>query len=172
MKKLSLVLAMILLFTACGGPVDINTEEGAAKVEEKVEEALFDYHRDMYDDLQCDGVGFVIMGQEEVEGEVKVYTICSYGAYEERDGAMCKNQGHACIPMVVTLDAENLKPVKVEEPEDSERYYESAEELFPEDYHERIFNLSIDDFTAVSGMETDMISKYLEKKGLEMVIKY
>ena len=173
MKKLCLILAMVLLFAACGAPVDLTTEEGQQTLFEKTQEALFTYHRDIYPQGDCDGVGFVIMGHNVEDGKVKVYTINSYGSYKEQNGAMCKTEGHACIPMVVVLEAGSLNYVEVKEPVDDATYFQSVSELFPlADYQNRIFDLSMDDFTTISGMEADHISKYLEENDMEMVIKY
>jgi len=173
MKRICLILALALLCVACGTPTENNADEGKTTIELQVEEGLFRYHREMYPQGDCDGVGFVIMGQDIVDGKINVYTICSYGSYEERDGAMCKTQGHACLPMVVVLDEETFEYIETKEPEDNEDYYKSVAALFPNAEHQnRIFQLSIEDFTAVSSMEAQCISEYLEENDMEMVIKY
>lgn len=172
MKKLALVLILLLLFTACGKePVDPNTEEGKASLEASVEEALFDYHRELYDEGDTDGVGFVVMGSEAKDGKLYVYTINMYGVYNEVNDAMCKTDGHACIPMVAVLDEVSLEPIEIIEPTEGDGYFDSVMELFPEEYRERIFDLSIEDYTAISAMESEHVVEYLDENDLEMVIK-
>ncbi len=171
MKKLIPILLALMLLVSCGEPVDINTEEGAKTLEKSIEEALFDYHRESYEEGDADGVGFVVMGREVKEGKIYAYTINMYGVYEEKDGAMCKVDGHSCIPMVVVMDEKDLSVESVIEPVDGEGYFDSVMELFPEEYRTRIFDLSIEDYTAITAMEAEHISAYLEDEGKEMVIK-
>lgn len=172
LKKIFMLALALLMLVSCGGDPSLTPEEKETKaLEDAVREALYEHHEEGYKDGECNGVGFVIMGSAEVDGNTHVYTINMYGVYDRIDGAMCKIDGHSCIPMVVVLDKKN-RLVEVREPVDGEGYMESVFTLFPEEEHRsRIFDLSIDDYTAISSMEAACISEYLEKKGLEMVIK-
>ena len=172
MKKSCLLLALLVLCAACGAP-EVNPDEGKSPTEIAVRDALYDYHRGLFTEGECDGLGYVIMGEDTVDGKINVYTICSYGVYEEKDDAMCKTQGHACLPMVVVLDEDTLGYIEVKEPVDNEDYFKSVAELFPNAEHQnRIFQFSMEDFTAITSMEADCISKYLKENDMEMAIKY
>ncbi|MBR5272436.1 MAG: hypothetical protein IKU25_03465 [Clostridia bacterium] len=173
LKKIIMLIIALLMLVSCGESVDpalTPEEQEAVTLENAVRKALFNYHEDGYKDGECEGVGFVIMGQADVDGNTHVYTINMYGVYDRINDAMCKIDGHSCIPMVVVLD-KKLRLVEVKEPVDGEGYMESVFNLFPEEYRTRIFDLSIEDYTTISAMEAACISEYLEKKGLEMVIK-
>lgn len=166
MKKICLILALLFL-VGCGGyqPEITATDP----VEIAVSKAIF--HHNKKEDAKCDayGEGHIVLGTEEKEGKIFAYTVASYGEYSEKDGAMCRTSGTGIVPVVIVLDEDyNLIEVKEVIMYD----LDSLSELFPEEYQDRVINQPQEDFTAITAMEADYISRYLEDSGKEMTIKY
>lgn len=79
--------------------------------------------------------GHIILDTEEKQGEVKVYTISSCGAFGFENGVFTKISGSGAIPTVITFakdESGGLSLVEYKEPLDGSYYGKSKKEMFPE----------------------------------------
>ncbi len=92
-------------------------------------------------------------------------TIGNYGFVNDN---FKKVSGTGIIPAVVTLDKDNN--VLIEFPLDGELNTESTKEMFPEEYHERIFGYYENDINNLKQQEHVYAQKYLDEIGREAKI--
>ncbi len=118
---------------------------------------------------ECFGEGHIILGYDDSNPDlIEIYALTSVGWYSFENGNFVKESGTGTIPAVVTLD--NNNNVALEYPEDGGGYTESIEGMFPQEYHERIFAQSEEDYNTLKLQEEKYAQDYLDKIGREAEI--
>lgn len=128
--------------------------------------------------------GHIILGKEEKNGEVKVYTLSSVGWFSFEDGKFTKISGSGAIPTVMTFAVgENGEFTLIEyrEPVDGAEYMESIYEMFPEKLHDAVRSSherypellkqqeeQAENYLKSVGRKADIVSKYVSKTPVDI----
>ena len=124
--------------------------------------------------------GHVILGTEEKNGKVTVYTISSFGAFGFKNGIFTKVSGSGAIPTVMIFSKNQRGQyalLEYKEPEDGARYLKSTKAMFPKRLWSKV--LSVDkyypdlikqqevrasEYLKSIGRTAKVSAKYVEKK--------
>ena len=112
---------------------------------------------------ECFGEGHIILGTEKDDDTTKIYTLTMVGYYGFVNNNFEKASGSGIIPTVVTL--RNNNDVTVEYPKDGSDYASSIKEMFPLQYHSRIFGDNDSDRKDLTEQERAYAKEYLSKLG-------
>ncbi len=118
---------------------------------------------------ECFAEGHIILGYDDSSiDSTKIYALTTIGNYGFVNGNFEKVSGTGTIPAVVTLEKDNN--VLIEFPLDGEGNNESIEEMFPKEYHERIYGYYENDINNLKQQEHVYAQKYLNEIGREAKI--
>lgn len=135
---------------------------GEALISEAVVKALTDT-ANIYLDGECFCQGHIILGTEDDGESTKVYILSMVGHYAFVNSNFEKVSGSGVIPAVVTMKHDNESSIQY--PQDGSYYAKSIKEMFPEEYHERIFKDGEKDRFILQEEERTCARNYLEEIG-------
>lgn len=119
---------------------------------------------------ECIAEGHIILGYDDSDTDkTKIYALTMIGWYSFENNMFVKVSGSGVIPAVVTLDRSNK--VEIEYPLDGGGYNTSIRELFPEEYHARIFEHADADLESLKKQERKYAEEYLAKIGRDAKIE-
>ncbi|MFZ5643689.1 MAG: DUF4825 domain-containing protein [Bacillota bacterium] len=110
--------------------------------------------------------GHIILGTREDNGNVKAYTIASFGAFGFENGIFTKVSGSGAIPTVMIFSKNengeySLLEYKV--PEDGAGYVDSIKKMFPKELWDKV--LSADKYPELIRQQEEQAEKYLQSIG-------
>lgn len=121
---------------------------------------------------ECFAEGHIILGYDDSdETRTKIYALTMFGWYGFENNNFVKVSGSGVIPAVITLDNDNH--VEIEYPKDGGDYKVSIENMFPAEYHSRIWDSndnSSSDREELSRQEHQYAAEYLSKIGRDAKI--
>lgn len=167
---LIIALSSMLLMLSCSSNSSKNSQNPKvdsgnleeALISEAVVKALTGTG-DIYLDGECFCQGHIILGTEG-DGEItKVYILSMVGHYAFVNSNFEKVSGSGVIPALVTI--KNSDELEIQYPQDGSYYGQSIKEMFPEEYHERIFKDGEKDKLILQGQERTCARNYLEEIG-------
>lgn len=121
-----------------------------------------------YTEGECIGEGHIILGYDDSNKDAtKIYALTKIGWYGFENNNFVKVSGGAS-PAVITLNSDST--VFIEHPMDGSEYKNSIEEMFPKEFHERIFDYSDIDRENLKQQEEKYASDYLSKIGRDAKI--
>ena len=112
---------------------------------------------------ECFAEGHIILGTDKDGDATKIYTLTMVGHYGFVNNNFEKVSGSGIIPAVVTL--KNNNDVTIEYPTDGSDYASSIKEMFPLQYHSRIFGDNDSDRKDLTEQERAYAKEYLSKLG-------
>lgn len=119
---------------------------------------------------ECFAEGHIILGSDDSSADkTKIYALSMIGWYGFENNRFVKVSGSGVVPVVVTLDRSNK--VEAEYPLDGGDYNASIRELFPEEYHARIFGHTDADHESLKKQEQKYAEEYLAKIGRDAKIE-
>jgi len=111
--------------------------------------------------------GHIILDSENMNGQVKVYTISSFGAFGFENGIFTKVSGSGAIPTVITFTKQENGTyllAEYQEPMDGAMLTESTKKLFPPKLHERVLSAG-KDYEALRDQQEAQAKAYLQSIG-------
>lgn len=172
-KRLFLILSIVILSVLALGCNNTSQEapNGATALDqEKLEEAISQAIRGQsvsYAQGEVATEGHIILDIAEKAGEIKVYTIASFGAFGFENGIFTKISGSGGIPTVITFtENEDGGYVleKYQEPLDGAGYMDSVKKLFPKELHDLVLNAH-EDYQVLAEQQEAQAAAYLESIG-------
>jgi len=110
--------------------------------------------------------GHMILGTEEKENKVIVYTLSSFGSFGFENGIFTKVGGSGSIPTVMTF-SKNEKGEYIlqeyKEPLDGTEYERSVKEMFPEKYWDKVFDN--ESYKELAKQQEEQAAAYLKSIG-------
>ncbi|MCH5185670.1 MAG: DUF4825 domain-containing protein [Oscillospiraceae bacterium] len=129
-----------------------------------ISKAILTHNSGGFADGECCAEGHIVLGNAEDGGNRIFYLLTSYGEYGFENGNFIKTSGTGIIPVRLTFD-ENNEPIEYKEPTDGAEYINSLKEIFPAEYHARIFHENADyedDYHALLDQEHIYADAYLK----------
>jgi hypothetical protein len=111
--------------------------------------------------------GHIILDSENLNGQIKVYTISSFGAFGFENGIFTKVSGSGAIPTVITFTKQENGTyllAEYQEPMDGAMLIESTKKLFPAKLHERVLSAG-KDYEALRDRQETQAKAYLQSIG-------
>lgn len=173
----SVLLVSLLIFLICEWK-SVRQEDNmidnskSMTLDEMVSVALLEDSGSKYAGGECKVEGHIILGSEEKDEETFVYALTMYGEYGFQDGNFVKVSGSGVIPAVIVFseNAEGEWSSRINWPKDGSEYLESLKEMFPNEYHDRIINITDFDNKKIKDQEVSYTREYLVKIGREAKI--
>ena len=166
--------AVVLLTNSKSYSIDVSEE-----LDNAISQAIFDYNQVSDSDVignwyECFGEGHTILGVEENEKDVTVYTLCSYYGYTFMNDNLVSSTGYSLVPTVInfgTDESGNYIYKSHKEPMDGAFWVDSLKEMFPRSLAQKVLNIKDDKRKEVSNRlsaQCDEYAKaYLKKIGRE-----
>jgi len=174
-----ILISVFILFLAKNG-FFFEKEEGLSnpelsfdKIDELVSEAILSRSTG-YMDGEFVTEGHIILGKEEKESTLKVYTVASLGVYGFENGLFTTVSGSGSIPTVMEFEGNTqgeweLKEYK--EPMDGGGYTDSIKEMFPKKIHEEIFSGNQEYYEQLKAQQKEQAQVYLDSIGRDAEIQ-
>jgi len=150
-RKILIALTALLVFTVsltiiigCSEKVD-ETQDKGIEIDSELKNIINSYIAENEAHLVRGGKAFAeheLYGTEKKDEEVYVYLWAYFKEYYLESDKL-KTGGGGSYPLVIVLlkdNSESYKCVRHYSPGDGSYYVPSIEDLFPEEYHEAIFN--------------------------------
>ncbi|WP_199872992.1 hypothetical protein [Inediibacterium massiliense] len=126
-----------------------------------------------YNDGEYTTEGHIILGTEEIENKVKVYTLASVGEFAFENGIFTKVGGTGAIPTVMIFSINKngeYNLIEYKEPMDGTDYVASVKKMFPKKYYNKVFS-GQDEYVKLAKQEEAQAEKYLKSIGREAQVR-
>lgn len=137
-------------------------------IEQAVSQAIKSKGEGSYLGSEVATEGHIILGQEEKDGVVKVYTISSFGYFGFENGIFTKVSGSGAIPTVMIFFKNanaGYSLIGYKEPEDGEGGLDSIKEMFPERLWDKVLSKDDTVYPELAELEEIQAEEYLKQIG-------
>ena len=169
-----LTLSLVLLTNPMGSSdandSNINID---SKIDKAISTALKDYAKKSYYEGELATEGHIVLGYEEKNGEITVYTVASVNNFEFKNDILTIASGQGAIPTVLIFNKVEegkyaLKEEKI--PEDGSQYISSVKELFPKKYWNKVLDTQKYNDDLIKQQE-EQAKAYLKEKGINKKVE-